>query len=486
MKENGYMTRNLTNEIQLIKSFEETADSRIFRKVENRYEVQVTDNMESDDALRFYNLDGQVVKSINEENVKIIASQAIKANHLGCEKAPSKDEKFVFKYEIDVSINKWKTESFTEDKALFKLLIPNEKKIRFNDYFNICDSIGMNHSSGGRAATYFFNGIRFSFNKKDFYIYNLKQINSFVLETLSEISYEEFDNLQVKILAAFGFITGYVPLNYGYLFSYKESDSNFTGVMFSEFPRTYNGKFNLISLNPYNYGIREPYTFDNEELNKTEELKEIESKLEPVTKEVFSKLCLMMSEDSHFSNAIFSFLEVNDCNNRLSLLSMGALYSVVLETLTNIISKENEDKVSPIKDKKIAKSLVTSLIYLASGFFKEKKLGELSSTIKIRLENINSPTNQDKLSKSYEILGITITDEDKKTIKRRNDFLHGNDIESLGIDETFRIVLDFNYLVSALIFKRIGFTGIVKNLSTVYLGHKNLNTVDNTKSYKEI
>jgi len=43
-----------------------------------------------------------------------------------------------------------------------------------------------------------------------------------------------------------------------------------------------------------------------------------------------------------------------------------------------------------------------------------------------RIENFNSPTNQDKLLKIFEIYDIKLSNEDLKAIKSRDLFLHGN------------------------------------------------------------
>ncbi|MGZ4989790.1 MAG: hypothetical protein ACXV8S_03420 [Methylobacter sp.] len=463
MIDNGYMKRDLTKEFQLISSFE--INDKL-RKSEKNYECQEInkENFPDINELRFFNINESNIY-INEENVTIIKSRVTKSNH--------------FDKTINLSISEWKTENFKDNNSLFKLLIPNTKNIMFHNYFS--NLIGMNDGKN----IHFMNGISFGFKEKNFQIYQLN--NFFILESLNSIGYEEFNQLSRIILAAFGFITGYVPLDYGYFFSYENGSNIFTGVRFnSSFLSTYKTNYALFSLNAYEYPTGEPFTFEDGEFKKNDEIIEIESKLTAITKEMFSNFCCMMNENRSFADVIFSILEINNTKNSLSLLSTGALYSVALERITNIISQDNEDNIASIKDKGNAKELVKVLVDSAKDFFKSKKLGTIPHAIEARLNNINNLTNQDKLYKPYEILNIPLSPEDKKVIKYRNDFLHGNNMEELEFDELFRINLELNFLVNTLVFKKIGWTGIVKNLSKTYLEHKELEILKDAKSYKEL
>lgn len=458
---NCYMKIDLTKELQFIDSFEKNDK---LRKSEKRYKYQEIKEKELSisDELKLYNLNDSYIYT-GEENIKIIQSHIISINGK----------------KVNLAISEWKTENFIENSSLFKLLIPNQKDIIFHNYFT--NIIGMQCDK----RTYFANGISFVLKEKSFLLY---QLNDFlILENKNLMNYEELNKLSRIILAAFGFITGYVPLDYGYFFSYENDSNSFTGAKFnSSFLSTYKSKYPIFSLNPYEYFTGEPFTFEDGELKKNDEIEEIEKKLRPITKEMFSNFCCMMNDDHNFSNVIFSILEVNNIKNGLSLLSTGALYSVALEKITSVISQDNQDSVIPIKDKKKAKELSKKLIDLAKNFFISENLGDFPRAVEARLSNINQQTNQDKLYKPYEILNIHLSPEEKDIIKRRNDFLHGNDIDELGSDELFRINLELNYLVNALVFKKIGWSGIVQNLSKIYLDHKKLEILNNAKSYKEL
>lgn len=457
----GYMKKDLTKEFQLIDGFEKGGE---LIKAKNNYEfTKITKETLSFRDLRFCDINNDVI-FFNDENIKIISSLAISRQ---------------MAENIKFSISEWKTERFNDDNSLFKLLIPNTENIQFHQFFS--NTIGMVVGKN----TYFMNGISFGFKEKNFLIYQLHDF--FILESLSPMDYKEFNQLSRIILAAFGFITGYVPLNYGYFFSYENESDTFIGVRFnSSFLDTYKTPYAPFSLNAYEYITDEPFTFEDGKLNKNDEIKEIEGKLTPITEKMFSDFCCEMTDDSNFATAIFSILEVNNRSNKLSLLSKGALYSVALERITNIISQKNKDNIAPIKDKVKAKEFVKKIVEVAGDFFKSNNLGDFPPAIKARLDNINSKTNQEKLFLPYEILDIPLNEEDKKIIKHRNNFLHGNNMEELGVDELFRINLELNFLVNALVFKKIGWTGIVKNLSKAYLEHKQLKVLNNAKSYKEI
>ena len=123
----------------------------------------------------------------------------------------------------------------------------------------------------------------------------------------------------------------------------------------------------------------------------------------------------ILDDAKEFSNVIFSLLSINNNKTNQDLHLMGALYSVILEMITNIIYKKNEEKLFYIKNKEIRKELQKLLNDTAKVFFEENNIKNFEdSPINKILDNINKPTNKDKLIKPFEILDIKLTDFEKE------------------------------------------------------------------------
>ena len=145
-----------------------------------------------------------------------------------------------------------------------------------------------------------------------------------------------------------------------------------------------------------------------------------------------------------------------------------------------------------LHDKKIRKKLSRKLLETGKDFFLSNNIECFdNSPIKAKLDNINSPTNRDKLQTPFKILGLNLTDEEIKVISKRNDFLHGNNLLKVKGDENcfqyvYYVNLELNFLVNALILKSIGFSGPVKNLAKILLDYANLPELKDQDYFKKI
>lgn len=438
-----------------------------------KYQVKTTDDILKNN---FYSSDK--FPNINETTIKLNTKLAIQIT--------SSQLRYHSDF-IEFDVYQWTLKKFPtkNELKLFKLIIKSELDIRFDFYFvPIIRNIDFKDiaviSVDSAHSIIAWNGITFIFDSKNFIFYKMNDF--FILECLSEISFESFDKFSRIILAAFGFLTSQMPGGCGYFFSYKNKRNNFEGLKFdATFLETHKTSFSIISLNPYNY-------FASPE-EKKNEIRDLHTQLTPITKTIFSTLCDRMLQNENFSSAIFSILEADNNN---SLLSRGALYSVILEQMTQIICFENEDKLFYIQDEKIRKAFKKVLLIEGKKFFDENNLKNFNdSPIKKKLDNINNPTNADKLTKPFSLLNINLNEEEMTIIHKRNDFLHGNNLVegknfSDSINELFYINLELNFLVKALILKYIGYSGKVRNLSKIHLGHINFKNLENTKDYKEI
>ncbi len=100
----------------------------------------------------------------------------------------------------------------------------------------------------------------------------------------------------------------------------------------------------------------------------------------------------------------------------------------------------------------------------------DKICNENEKELLLKITNdINRPTNTEKLLKPFKYFNITIDDEDIKIISHRNNYLHANDFiqeDTLkdSVREYLYINLKMNFLINSLILKVAGFSGEIANL----------------------
>lgn len=394
-----------------------------------------------DEALKNLNLNNQVLTNDKKEKI-IITNSMFKSHNL--------IETVIY------SISSFESDNFRKNK-FFQLVINSEKKnFRLDFVFNNLISI----STETHMKT--FNGITFKIKDTPFNLYFVNDY--FVIENLDELDFEIFDQYSRTSLSCFGILTGYVPRKEGYYFSYANNkfESTKEYAYTSDFVDTYD-----VSYKPINNNLL--YSFIPKNITEAERGKLEEKARENlflISNDVFSNLCNLNIDNKKISRATELIMEAN----QTSLEAQGIVYSVVLEILTSYIAVKNEDKLTPIANKKKAKELQKELHTIAEKYISPYK----DSPIYKKINSINSPTNMDKLLKPFEILKIPLTEKDKEIIKNRNDFLHGNDfVKGKKLLEFFNnhfyINCKLNFLVYALLLKIVGHHGKIVNMVKVYL-----------------
>ena len=100
-----------------------------------------------------------------------------------------------------------------------------------------------------------------------------------------------------------------------------------------------------------------------------------------------------------------------------------------------------------------------------------------------KIENLNSPTNRDKLLKPFEFIGINLNSDDKDIIEHRNNYLHGNKPRYItSVSELHMDALKIHTLIILLLLKYSGYSGHYINLSGWFLlhGYENHDLIQNT------
>lgn len=143
----------------------------------------------------------------------------------------------------------------------------------------------------------------------------------------------------------------------------------------------------------------------------------------------------------------------------------GALLSVALESITDHFLKEGLIKTKkPIDDalwKILCKSLLDQLEDSKYGLNDEQK-----QILRVRIQNGNSPTNADKLTEPFKVLGVVLSQQELDAIKLRNDFLHEGRILDVAVVEGDREAWRKAYMVEMCLFTAIN------KLLLKYLGYK--------------
>jgi hypothetical protein len=146
---------------------------------------------------------------------------------------------------------------------------------------------------------------------------------------------------------------------------------------------------------------------------------------------------------------------------------ISTLYSVALETITNKISEEIQEKIKPIKEKDTAQSLRHELKQTLSGF-KDKLTEEAFNKIASDIDRVNSPTNKQKLMQPFKHLNIKLPSKDIEAVERRNDFLHGRIPEENDKHYLSLINGRLLFCINCLVLKHIGFEGYIIYHPSIY------------------
>ncbi len=358
-------------------------------------------------------------------------------------------------FETTIELNRFQSENFKQYglyKTFFKIELKN-----INTFHKEFETV--THQRQGRE--YFYDCIRINLNGKDYDVTQLKYNNKgfYVFECLEEQSYDEFSDVCFSIQQAIGFINKLMVG--GEKFTFDDVGNCY----YSNYIRpTLKGMYSPITTNPYSYpdienDIAEFYL----------------KKLTRITLTNFSNLVYKIHTEPEFSVAILVILEVTSIR---SLLIIPSLFAVIIEQLSKHLSIEETGLEKPVNDATLTVKIVNELHKVIDD--NAKTLSETNLVkLKRRLNEVNKPinkehlTNNEKLSRPFEQLGIRLTLHDIAIIEHRNDLLHGNILlENEVIKEEENTDLYLSYvsaklftLISKLILKSIGYEGYVYNQS---------------------
>ncbi|MFC7357093.1 hypothetical protein ACFQO1_05300 [Jejudonia soesokkakensis] len=301
-----------------------------------------------------------------------------------------------------------------------------------------------------------FVNVEINGNKFDFY--GIEPMNSMIIDSVNKIALDDFKKYSYIIRLCFAFLSGKF---------YKE-----------EVVYALSNTENFETIDEYEYVLESPSIISkNQIVNPTfffqtfkdrseQEQKDLEKHHKMFDSNLFSSFCEKVLNHPELLRTIELIITAGNLSDSIQ---KGALYSVAIETLTEFLKDLNQEVFKPIQDKPTAKSFRKEQIALLETY-KTKIDPKGFDILATKINNLNSPTNKDKLIKPFELYGITLNQDDLEVLDQRNAYLHGG----IPIDSSWEAELEANALklhnlLNLLILNFIGYKGHYINLSGWYL-----------------
>jgi len=199
-------------------------------------------------------------------------------------------------------------------------------------------------------------------------------------------------------------------------------------------------------------------TFKESDHDYETKYKAVNKAIEP---KLFSDLCTALWSNEDLLHA--AELVISGMGNQ-DPVQQGALYSVALETLTAALGEKKAKDLKPVEDDAVFQKLKNDFLAVMKNH--EANISPQGIIIlQKKIDTLNSPPNLDKLTRTFQVYGITVTEEDKAAIKNRNNYLHGRSPLKRELQfELMQISRRLHTLIVALLLKSIGYSGHIINL----------------------
>lgn len=374
------------------------------------------------------------------------------------------DESVNFKSTIE--LNNFHSKEFNEESLYKAFFVVDLKEIKtFHTQFET-----VTHKRKG--CEYFYDCLRINLNGKEYDVTQLKDQSKgfYIFECLEKESYDVFADVCFSIQQAIGFISKLMVGGEKFVFDDKG------GFLYSNYIRpSIKGMYSPITTNPYSY-----LDINRDIADK------FHKKLTRFSLDNLSKLVYKIHNEPEFSVAILVILEATSIR---SLLIIPSSFAGIIELLTKHLSVQEFGLDKPIKDTKLNDKIIEELHNVIDKN-NETLTNENIIKLKRRLNEINKPvnkkhlTNNEKLTRPFEQLGINLTLHDIKIIEHRNDLFHGNILLKSKKNENGEKVNAYMEYVSAklftliskLILKSIEYNGYIYNQAKCIEKHLNIET----------
>lgn len=285
------------------------------------------------------------------------------------------------------------------------------------------------------------------------------------IDSTSESTLSEFTNICYNILLAFGFLYGNLYLDEGYILSSTSGEfMEIADIRFSIYRESILSSYRMHTTNAYS--VHDMTGKDElERKEKNEEVNKWINDIVEIEEPVFSALCELFYNQEPISRAIIITLQAN----LLPLEIKGSAYSLALEAITSVVMKIYKEKRPKPVNPTLFKNIKSRMLNVLKEILPEQDEYENAHKIlKARIENLNSPTNTDKLQKSFELVGYELKQYEKDALNARNKFQHGelpvtDNSEDAITQQVYFMTIIMHRLIYTLILKHIGYKGYIIN-----------------------
>ena len=379
-----------------------------------------------------------IIKIVNEKSNLVFDFKSFSKISIPLMEDPERFECKIRKY--------FNEEIKSNKKQYFRTIIPTKRALKPGGIFET-ESIKIG------SIIHYKGLLKITFNNSSFHLYTYnskddKNKNYLMIESLYETNFDDFIIKMNTVLISYAFITGYYPRDAWYIISAHESDFEIlSGIYYETLPKSLESSYSVFPSSEYRIYFRLPQRIN-------------------FPQNIFNNLCTIIHNNDEFARVLYLLVEGHTLSTELK----GAIYSIALESITNIISEKNQTSFTPIPNKKLAKKIVNTL---KSSLTEFRSLLEKEGleTLNKKLDVINSPTNKQKLIKPFELLGIILNNKEIECINKRNDYLHGripnennNETQKYNLEQTSLTIL---YCVTALVLKSIGYSGYIMYYPTL-------------------
>lgn len=304
---------------------------------------------------------------------------------------------------------------------------------------NYIKTCGFNVGSSTRVAGYL--EINIKGNRFGIYDYEVNGQKSIIIDCYDKGSIEEFKKYVNTINYCLALVSGFFAGDEMIIIQSNSYDFiNINGFSYETIKKSSEG---VSIINP------EIYMVYNQEKRRTTYLKS----------EVFESLVV----ESLMDIRLFRAIEIM-CESSIYPMEIKAsTYSVALETIKNINIEKNSERINPFKEKINAKEAIKEMKKYINDL-DDDKFNNKEMVLK-KIEQLNQIGNKDSLLLSFKLLDIKLTDDDKRCINMRNDFLHGKFPfeQKKNNYELEYVVYRLHMLILSLIMKHIGYSGPILN-----------------------
>lgn len=293
-----------------------------------------------------------------------------------------------------------------------------------------------------------------------FHFYAIEQINSQIIDSIDKIELKDFNEYSYAIRLCFAFLSGKFYRDETIIFA--SEDANLSKIDYYEYKIE---QPSIISENQ----IINPIFFFGQYSKKDKETQESWKKYHNMfDTSIFSLMCEKVIDSSEFKRSLELIVNASNISDPVQ---KGALYSVSIETITELLKSESDNGFNPIQEKPIWKAFYKDLKESLDKI--KSNIDEDGYTILSRnIENLNTPTFRDKLKKAYSKVGVELGDDELKVLNQRNRYLHGGQPDDKNWFTLSNLnALKLHYLLGILILKYFNYSGHYINISGWYMLH---------------